>query len=322
MLADLVLRSNYPQPPSDELALRFRAHVRETGMPETFPGISTTKPPSDGEVIPLALKITIPGKRRAWGKMAPCPICSSRTPKWIENGTLIWCEATEAIYCIGPKCYGTLWSDGRLDREINRRQRTLREEENLAALSEAIEMAPAQLAWIKDHFKPAKRATLLHESLASSAPKFRGAVARGIKGSLVMGNQIGGHGFIRGRWALDEKLRQAEAVWLRLVAKPFSDAYPGVADELAPRAVQERLVEVRASQGMMAQVAQSLADAAAFLSRASIQNLAKWGKAANAPIEFSAAHTATGVRITCGQESWEGPIGLAPPAPIPGGEDV
>lgn len=317
MLADLVLRPLFPAAPGDDLAARFRAHVRETGMPETFPDISTTRPPAEGEVFPLAMKVTIPGKRRAWGKMAPCPICSARTPKWIENGTLIWCEATQAIYCIGPKCYGTLWKDGRLDREINRRRRTLQEEENLAALSEAIEAAPAHVAWIKAHFTQARRVTQLHAGLATSAPKFRGAVSRALKGSPLTSNQIGGHSFIRGRWALDEKLRQAEAIWLRLMAQPLADAYPNGAEILAPRLVQERLVEIRASQGQMNQVAQSIGDAAAFLSTASIQNLAKWGKAANAPIEFDAIHTATGVRIRCGQELWEGPVGLAPPGPPP-----
>jgi hypothetical protein len=318
MLADLVLRPLFPVAPDDDLAARFRTHVRETGMPETFPEISTTRPPAEGEVIPLAMKITIPGKRRAWGKMAPCPICSTRTPKWIENGTLIWCEATQAIYCIGPNCYGTLWKDGRLDREINRRRRTLQEEENLAALSEAIEAAPAHVAWIKAHFTQARRVTQLHEGLATSAPKFRGAVSRAIKGSPLTSAQIGGHSFIRGRWALDEKLRQAEAVWLRLMAQPLADAYPDGAEVLAPRIVQERLVEIRRSQGQMGQVVQCIVDAAAFLSTESIQNLAKWGKAANAPIEFDAIHTATGVRIRCGQELWEGPIGLALPAPLPG----
>lgn len=113
MLADLLLRPDFPSAPSDDLVARFRAHVRETGSPETFAQISTTKPPQDGAVVPLALKVTIPGKRRTMGRMAPCPICSARTPKWLENGTLIWCEATRAIYCIGPECWQGLWKDVR-----------------------------------------------------------------------------------------------------------------------------------------------------------------------------------------------------------------
>lgn len=318
MLADLVLRSSFPRAPGDDLAARFRTHVRETGMPETFPDISTTRPPAEGAVIPLAMRVTIPGRRRTWGKMAPCPICSARTPKWIENGTLIWCEATRAIYCIGPNCYRTLWRDGRLDREINRRRRTLQEEENLAALSEAIEAAPAHVAWIRAHFAQARRVTQLHAGLATSAPKFRGAVSRALKGSPLASTLIGGHSFIRGRWALDEKLRQAETVWLRLMAQPLAEAYPDGVEVLAPRIVQERLVEILASQGQMSQVAQCIVEAAAFLSTESIQSLAKWGHAANAPIEFDAIHTATGVRIRCGQELWEGPVGLTLPAPLPG----
>lgn len=317
MLADLVQRSDFPEAPPQELVEQFLAHLRETGEPESFPHISTCRPPADGQVIPLALNLTVPGNRRARGNLAPCPICSSRTPKWAYGGTLIWCEATQAIYAIGPDCYSTLWTDGRLDREINRLRRTQREMANLAHLRESVRSSEHQLAWITRQRDAAARVAQLHGDLARSAPRFRGAVSRALRGSLMGGRQIAGLGFVRGTWKLPDKLNAAEAVWLRQKLETAGDDVQANLDELSPRIVAQRLEEIRDARLAMEHVRDRLAEAAAFLTPANIQTLARWGSAENAPIRFRATHTASRVQIRCDAEAWDGPLGLASPEPLP-----
>jgi hypothetical protein len=317
MLADLVLRSVFPQSPPPELVERFLSHLRETGEPESFPQISTTRPPVDGHVEPLALNLIVPGNRRARGNLAPCPICSSRTPKWAHGGTLIWCEATQAIYAIGPDCYSTLWTDGRLDREINRLRRTQQEMANLHRLRAAIQAGPAKLAWIAQHRDAAQRVSQLHGELARAAPRFRGAVARALKGSMSAAQQIVGHGFIRGSWKLPAKLEAAEKIWLEQRIYEVAAGLPDGLDELSPRVISERLESIRDAQFALEHVHDRLAEAAAFLTPTNVQALARWGAADDAPIHFRATHTATRVQVRCEAEAWDGPLGLARPEALP-----
>jgi len=318
MLAELVERSVFPDAPGRELVESFLTHLRETGEPESFPLISTTHPPKDGDIVPLALNLMVPGNRRALWKLAPCPICSATSPKWGRRGTLIWCQNTKAIYAIGPKCYGTLWADGRLDREINRLRRTQSEHENLEALQSAVRSADEQLDWIARHRATAARAAQLHAEFARGAPKIRGAIARALKGSLTAAGQIRGQGFIRGVWKLTEKLQEAERIWLELKLGAVGEELQQTAEELAPRVVGQRLGEVGKAKLAMQHVYDRMNEAAAFLTPANMRALGAWGSGEDAPIRFRAGHTQTRVQFRGDdEEAWDGPLGFSAPGALP-----
>lgn len=129
----LVLRPLFAEHPGLEVVAAFKAHIAKTASPETFEFISTCRPPEEGDVIAL-WTYSLRRSLRPRKDMAPCPICSAQSEKYLEGGTLIWCPASAAIYAIGPMCAITLWKDGRAERAIaafNMKEQVRRENELL-----------------------------------------------------------------------------------------------------------------------------------------------------------------------------------------------
>ncbi len=98
----------------------------------------------------LAEKISVNTALRLGGDMVPCPMCSHGKPKWKHDGSLIWCEATKAIYCIGPRCSGVTW-EKRLNVARNILRQTEKARADAAALVAVAGRAPAVLGWIERH---------------------------------------------------------------------------------------------------------------------------------------------------------------------------
>lgn len=290
----------------------FRLHVAETGQPETFPGISNDRPPSDGEVVALATGFGIDRRKRPQRDEAPCPICSRGKPKWIRDGSLIWCAETQAIYAIGPDCYRTLWTDGRMDVALNLLRRTQREHDNVKKLEAAIAALHSNRAWIERHLPLARRADSLHREVARNAPNFRRSVSRQLKSGLT--TQVLGVSFLRGTWRLEEKLRRAEKELAHFETRAGADPTEW-ATQLSARVVEERLGEFRKALSAMDAVARYLNDLSQFLASANIKALAVWSSSAVIP--FTAHHTLLAVEIRCGDEFWRGPLGLPSPDPLP-----
>lgn len=138
-------RSVYPDCPSSAVVAAFLEHVRLTGEPETFPTISTTRPPDKLRV--LHTPVHMPDKRRADGGRAPCPLCSPTSSKWLSRGALIWCADTAAIYAIGPRCSTGPWRQ-KIEIAINafnEADQAKRDAQRLVAHLEALE---TKLDWI------------------------------------------------------------------------------------------------------------------------------------------------------------------------------
>jgi GAF domain-containing protein len=214
-----------------------------------------------------------------------------------------------------------VWKDGHLDRELNRLNQTLQEQANLEKLIRVAEEAAAQCAWIDRHADLARRVDQLHAGLARAAPKFRRAIARTTKGNLAAAREIEGHGFTRGSWRLVERLEFANRAWIELQHCAEAAGLPdggSELEELAPRIVRERLAQVERARLAMKLVHENLSDASAFLSGTNVQRLGRWGRRDDAPIAFAATHTGARVKIRCGMELWEGPVGLPRPAALPG----
>lgn len=108
----------YPARPSGLVIERFLQHVRETGQPETFPSIDTSKPPRDADMVFLK-RFSINRARRPNLEMAPCPICSPNSPKYLD-GILVWYPAEGVIRAIGHEC-GDSYFEGDRHRDAARR---------------------------------------------------------------------------------------------------------------------------------------------------------------------------------------------------------
>lgn len=89
--------------PSDEFIAAWLAHIKATGRPEMFDGVSTTKPPRNGRIVLRARKITVPVKKRDDGYLVPCPICSTECSKFI-TGYMAWFPLEGVVRFIGHQC--------------------------------------------------------------------------------------------------------------------------------------------------------------------------------------------------------------------------
>lgn len=168
--ARLPAPSDFPTRPTDAVIDAFLQHVRDTGEPESFPSITTTKPPPDSRPVFLR-RFSIDRKRRRDGEMAPCPICSPASPKYLHEGYLTWYPDEQVIRAIGPECGdtvfgGTQYAEAKAVFDLAERER-LAVEFLQRNLPKALSMLVALQA-LEDAAIEAER---LHEQLRKGAPR-------------------------------------------------------------------------------------------------------------------------------------------------------
>lgn len=89
--------------PSPEFIESWRLHIAETGSPETFAGISTSKPDRSASVVLLSDEIRVPTALRLGGEKVPCPLCSPTAPKF-GMGRMAYFPDDSATRFIGNHC--------------------------------------------------------------------------------------------------------------------------------------------------------------------------------------------------------------------------
>lgn len=164
----LVHRRIFKVPPLGLVPQSFQKHVADTGSPETFDQISTSRPPGVGRLQVLT-KFEVSRGRRPKGDLAPCPICSPHDPKYLA-GLLVWCEVSSAIYAIGMECGATLWKDGRLDQAFHEFTRAAQRRDLENDLLDRIPSVPRLRAWVAENMETAAAADRLCRSFKAKAP--------------------------------------------------------------------------------------------------------------------------------------------------------
>ncbi|WJR67251.1 hypothetical protein QTA58_00305 [Neorhizobium sp. CSC1952] len=89
--------------PHEEFVERWKEYIAETGYPELFENVSTSRPYDMAGIVVLSGELKIPRVRRLDGALVPCPLCSAGAPKF-EIGVLAWFPAERTIMCIGHDC--------------------------------------------------------------------------------------------------------------------------------------------------------------------------------------------------------------------------
>ena len=319
MTEDLVVRSLFASPPGEAIVATFRRHVADTGSPETFPQISTARPPRDSEIVALYEPININKAKRPDRGMAPCPICSPHAGKYLNGGTLIWCESTEAIYAIGPDCSASLWSDNKLVRAVNILRRTQKDKAAADALKIEARLAADRLSWIVRHRDLAQDIERLQADFLTCLPGLSGALLRASKGS----SHFAGVAFLNGPWRLSSNLTDAEAAFMDFDRD--EQRHPGTwVDDLSIKDLQARVGRANKALFILKRAADRMAEAAAFLSARNITALEGLSKSYWAPVEFSVAREGDTVVLrkpnqyeSFLDERWSGKIGVAGPKPVP-----
>lgn len=108
--------------PDEEFVERWKQHIADTGYPENFENVSTSRPHDMAGIVVLSGELKIPKARRLDGALAPCPLCSPASPKF-EIGVLTWFPAERTIACIGHDC-----ARRHLGEEYNQAGRVYRQE--------------------------------------------------------------------------------------------------------------------------------------------------------------------------------------------------
>lgn len=171
-----VIEARLPAPgdfstrPSDALIDAFLQHVRDSGEPESFLSITTTKPKPDSRPVFLR-RFSIERKRRRDGDMAPCPICSPASPKYLHEGYLTWYPDECVIRAIGPECGdtffgGTQYAEAKTAFDLVERERLAVE-----FLHKNLPKALSMLVALRSLEDAAVEAERLHHQLRKDGPR-------------------------------------------------------------------------------------------------------------------------------------------------------
>lgn len=104
--ASLEQPGHYPEfshQPSDEFVEGWRQHIESTGYPETYPGVSTSRPEQRHDITLLSEEIRVPTALRDGGERVPCPFCSPEKPKFFR-GRMAHFPDENVVRFIGYAC--------------------------------------------------------------------------------------------------------------------------------------------------------------------------------------------------------------------------
>jgi hypothetical protein len=99
----LQAHSIFNERPSVQFIEGWHHHISVTGEPETYKGVSTSKPERSARVVLLSDDIRIPTALRPGGERVPCPLCSPTSPKF-GKGRMAYFPDDFAVRFIGNHC--------------------------------------------------------------------------------------------------------------------------------------------------------------------------------------------------------------------------
>lgn len=276
-------------------------------------------------MVVLEHPVDINRKTRLDRGMAPCPICSPDHGKYLNGGSLIWCETTQAIYAIGPRCSAHLWEDGRMNKAINLFMESEKAKADGIRLYHLVLRIPRLLDWIVHNRALASTATNAHTSFAKDMRQLRGVMARSLKASNGMAQDRGpwadipigmvsGRSFLSGNWRLGRDIDDA-ATRLRSYPVISGEDLLHWIDSLTPSVRAAKCKEIEAAWDALHRTEQRMEAASAFLSAQNTEVLGRWGRSAGAPIAFTVSTTTSRVTFRQGEAMWQGPALL----PVPRG---
>lgn len=97
--------------PDDNYVSSWREHILQTGYPETFADVSTTKPENtNGNLVLLSDVIDVQIAKREDRDLVPCPLCTPTNPKF-KRGRMAWFTDENVVRFIGHKCAAKHYGD-------------------------------------------------------------------------------------------------------------------------------------------------------------------------------------------------------------------
>lgn len=321
---ELVLRPQFPTFPPSPVASDFRRHVNATGRPETYPGVSTEKPPRDTNVKVVS-EIHIAKHLRGDDTYAPCPICNPEGSQFL-HGYLVWCEATKAIYAIGKECHDRLWDAGLLQGAVAAFEQHQREVSLEMVLLDALPRIRRMAEWAEKHREAADETDRLSRS-------FRRCLSGQLAGVQAVA-KTGGHFYGVGESGQAEFLGRLAGASFCLgtsnagrdlnIARQYLAAVDfGSDDEVLARLEAMTLKEKKAAsnavaraRGLLLKVSERIDVAWAFTQPVNLALLNKWG--GQQRDRLAAIGNGRNVRVEARGKVWfESLTSLSPSDPVP-----
>jgi hypothetical protein len=101
--SDLQTFSIFDDRPAPNFIDGWRQYIIDTGAPEKYSGVSTSKPDRSANVVLLSDEIRVPTAMRPGGDKVPCPICSPNAGKF-GKGRMAYFPDDSAVRFIGHDC--------------------------------------------------------------------------------------------------------------------------------------------------------------------------------------------------------------------------
>lgn len=323
-IPELVHRRKYPTRPPATLGADFRRHVNATGRPETYPTISTTKPPADTRVVVIS-EIHVSKAVRGDETCAPCPICNSHGSQFL-HGLLIWCETSQAIYAIGMECGDTLFQAGLLDRAVADYKQQQREVSLDRVLLDALPRIRLLAAWADQYEQAAADADRLTRSFRRQLTgQISGLESAARSGGYLSGldkdgqpavlGKIGGAAFCLGT---SQCVRDHRIARQYLAAVDFGTD-DEVLDRLQAMSFKEKTTAstlAARARGLLLKVAERLTDCWEFTRPENLVLLNQWG--GQQRDRMSALGDGQKVRIDVNGKHWfDRLVEVVRPGPVP-----
>jgi hypothetical protein len=293
----------YPSNPGIALGRRFLEHVKSTGQPETFPTISTERPPAEGELVVLASPVEIDSRLRPLKDMAPCPVCLPSGSRWLALGRNAPDQA-------GWQTASNIAENLFLQEE--------RERQNAAELAQALGRLQARIDWIDRVSSRVDRVDELQNRMAKMAAIRKGIFDKTRGGGPVQIDVdrtlrdigfIRGAAFLRSTWRDRERLQEARVILTDMIADAGHPDLRAWTAALAPVICAEKLAGHGAALETMRLAMEHVDTAAAFLSVETANTLAALSPASTGTGRFRLTRQGDMMGIEAGDKAWHARIG-------------
>lgn len=286
--------------PSPNYIDSIRAHVADTGMPETFAGLHPG-PIDKDEPFHILGPISVPRYKRPDGKKAPCPRCHC-SDKFFE-GQLVWFWELQAVAVVGHCCASAQQSNEAI---AEFRQREARERAE-AYLLQFLFDVPRHLRRARVLTAPILECQRVYERFRKDGGPFQRALRNAVRGGsqlhvteilgpLTAGGSVGmrvggssvetrdiqygqlaGQSVVATKCTLAADLKECTATFERLDGYATDDA---VLNLVTPMSDDEKVTAAndlaKAITGL-ATVEESLVDFRRFFTDGNMERITAWG---------------------------------------------
>lgn len=288
--------------PSDEYTARWREHISNTGTPEGFESVSTTRPAQLEHISLLSEEIIVPIKLRAGVDRVPCPFCAPGSPKFIR-GRMAYFPDERAVRFIGHKCAQSHFGENFKHAEAAFRRQTLCRQyidlwkeigpayEVMAGVLDLMLKSASDLQYVRDeldHQAPGF-ANFLHRELAQVRGELFVKLDLGVKdrnGNAVIQEKLigtaAGLKFLSRGYNVEKQVRQAKSALATAEVdlpkwEPSSPEHPATTEILK----RGRLVENSIQR--IPRTISDINDGLLFLQKRNLFLIHQWGNRMDTP---------------------------------------